>query len=72
MIQDFETLIKRANAEIRSANDTQPEYALIHSNLAISIAVIAVAHELKKFNDEAEVERQRIEHNLERADRLEY
>ncbi len=68
MIQDFETLINMANENVLRAGDTDPEYALIHSNLAIAFAAIAIAQELKKFNDAADLERERAERKLERKD----
>ena len=59
MIPDlnFEQLMNLSLDNVRNAEDTQPEYALIHSTLAVAYANMAIAQELKKFNDAADLER---------------
>ena len=65
-----ETLLGNANTSLNNAggdvHDRHHSEWLIQESIAYSL--LAIAQELKKFNDEAEVERERQENKLERKD----
>jgi len=58
----FEQLIDTAKINLDRAAGFGNEYSASYAHLAIGQALIALALELKRFNDEADLERERKDH----------